>query len=320
MRTPVFSVVTSVFNGIEYTRVFFETLRTTAEDLIRDGHLEVVAIDDGSTDGSRDYLRQLDLPVRLLENDENHGFAYSNNRGVAEARGEWIFFLNNDLILEDGWWQPMVEVAENRDGCGMVGNIQRRADDQRVDHAGIRFDYIGVPVHEGKNALFIRERGVRKSRGVTAACSLIRRRAFLRAGGFDEGFRNGFEDIDLCLRMAEGGCEHLVARSSLVAHHVSVSEGRKDHEDLNRLRFLRRWGEVTREYGRRDWACWYLQSQLRSPWRFNGPKLFDAIGMATGLRRTWPGWIRERQEAADQRLKVMAPVGSPRNSFVMESI
>ncbi|MGF1530668.1 MAG: glycosyltransferase family 2 protein [Puniceicoccaceae bacterium] len=315
MISPIFSVVTSVYNGIGYTRVFMETLRETTERLIGDGQLEIVAIDDGSDDGSLEYLRNLDLPITVLRNDDNRGFAFSNNRGVSEARGEWIFFLNNDLILEPGWWEPMIEVAETRDGCGMVGNVQRRADNQRVDHVGINFDYLGVPVHEGKNALFIREKGVRRSRGVTAACALVRRRSFIRAGGFDEGFRNGFEDIDLCLRMAEQGFEHLVARSSLVAHHVSVSEGRKDHEDLNRLRFLKRWSKKTREFGRRDWACWYIQSQLRSPWLFNGPKLLDAMGLATGLRRTWPSWIRERQQAADERIRILPEAGEPFNSF-----
>src|SRR5690606_16827548 len=80
---------------------------------------------------------------------------------------------------------------------------------------------------------------------VTAACCAIRRERFLDVGGFDEAFRNGFEDVDLCLRLTrDRGLHHYVANQSVVRHHVAASRGR-DRSPVQRenLRlFLARWG------------------------------------------------------------------------------
>ena len=67
---------------------------------------ELILVDDGSTDGTRDWLAGLRAPFRVLLNERNRGYAVSNNRGASAARGEILAFLNNDLVLTPGWLQP----------------------------------------------------------------------------------------------------------------------------------------------------------------------------------------------------------------------
>ena len=92
----------------------------------------------------------------------------------------------------------------------MVGNAQKLAGSRRYDHMGVVFFSQGNPRHYGQGFLHRPFKGeVRKWSAVTAACCVASRERFLEFDGFDEVFLNGCEDIDLCLRMSEGGLIHL---------------------------------------------------------------------------------------------------------------
>ena len=116
---------------------------------------------------------------------------------------------------------------------------------------------------------------------MTGACVVIRREVFLELGGFDEGFRNGFEDVDLCLRAGSLGYRHFVANRSVIYHHVSASPGRRQHESANVRRYLDRWqGRVPlgqppillhREGSR------YLRKHRWRPWRYNFRRFCRAL-------------------------------------------
>lgn len=300
---PDLSIVTATFNGLEWTRTYLETLRKTLDPGVR---WECVLVDDGSTDGTREYIRSLAAPFRILYNQSNRGFAGANNRGAREAKAPLLLFLNNDLRLEGDWLAPMMrEIRAEKVGC--VGNVQRAASHGRIDHAGVIFNPVGIPEHYGKDYPCLRLRGSRGFRAVTAACWLIRRDLFLERGGFDEGFSNGLEDIDFCLRLGQLGYRHRVALESQVFHRVSASPGRKDRELDNQRRFLERWGAQTRGWGRQDWPMHYIRRNLRWPWRLNGPKTLQALVRICGFRRqNPPAWAVERissLEAAFRQLE-----------------
>jgi len=296
---PEISVVTATYNGLAYTRVLVETLRAT---MPQSTSWECLLVDDGSADDTRDFLRTLSAPFRVVFNDRNLGFAASNNRGAREARGAVLACLNNDLVLRGDWLRPLLNEL-GRPRTGWVGNVQRAVQTGRIDHAGVIFNPVGIPEHYGKDYLFLPPGGKREFRAVTAACCLMRREFFLDAGGFDEGFRNGLEDIDFCLRSHQRGWIHRVVRSSVVGHHVSVSPGRKDQELTNQRRFLERWGEQTRKWGLEDWPGHYLWRHLRSPWKLNGPKAGAALVRVLGLRRQRPpAWALNRRRELDSAL------------------
>lgn len=287
---PKISVITAVYNRLDLTQSFLRDLAKTLADV----PYEIILVDDGSTDGTRDYLRSLSYPgLRLIFNEKNLGFAGANNRGAEEARAPILALLNNDLVLKPDWIQPMLEGLQLPE-TGLVGNVQTNARHGRIDHAGIVFTPWGIPEHYGMDYLRIPRQGYREFRAVTAACALVEKEHFFQAGAFDTEFRNGYEDIDLCLRMGQKGYVHRVAFSSRVGHWVSSSPGRKSQDDPNRQLFLERWGSVTSEWGKRDWPRHYLKRHLRYPWKLNAGKTCDALRRLINPERELSPWMQAK--------------------------
>lgn len=268
---PSVSVVTALYNRLDVTRPFVSSLLAFPPG----DDWEVIFVDDGSTDGTRDFLRTLD-PARfkVVLNERNRGFAANNNLGARMARGQLLALLNNDLVLTEGWWRPMEELLLRDARVGVVGNIQLRPSTGRIDHAGIRWDALGRPMHRLGSVLLWQALPWIRQTAATAACCALRRETFLREGGLDEGFRNGYEDMDLCRRLGARGYRNYVATQSVVWHHVSASPGRFVAEDANLKLFLSRWGPA---YSWRREGVAYLERYWNRPWRYNGPKLLRAL-------------------------------------------
>jgi GT2 family glycosyltransferase len=240
------SFIIPLYNGLPLTQAMLASLRATLPAGLPH---EIILVDDGSTDGTREWLAGLDQPrvsqsnpssssaCRVLLNERNRGFAVTCNRGATSATGEFLFFLNNDLVLLPGWLEPMLAALERLPRPGLVGNVQLQHATGNVDHAGIGFDPKGKPVH-------LTHRGWsawRRCDAVTGACFAIRRALWSQLGGFDEGYMNGGEDVDLAFRAQEAGCTNGVALRSVVRHHVSASLGRKLRDEQNTRRLFRRW-------------------------------------------------------------------------------
>ncbi|MEO6003609.1 MAG: glycosyltransferase [Opitutus sp.] len=234
------SFIIPVYNQLAYTQACLASLKATLPAGLTH---EIILVDDASTDSSRDFLRELAPPHLVLLNERNLGYSASNNRAARIAQGDILALLNNDLVLQPGWFEPMLAAFTQFPRAGLVGNIQVTADSAQVDHAGVVFRDGGYPVHHRESLAQAQSRGAYAVfPAVTAACCLVRREWFIRAGGFDESYRNGFEDSDLSLRAREDGFINLVATSSVVRHHISRSPGRATFEYRNAERFLKRWG------------------------------------------------------------------------------
>ncbi|WP_438479531.1 glycosyltransferase family 2 protein [Oleiharenicola lentus] len=248
------SFIIPLYNCLPLTQVMLGSLRATLPAGL--DH-EVIFVDDGSTDGTREWLRTLAAPCRFFLNEQNLGFAGSCNRGAASAVGEFIFFLNNDLVLKRGWLEPMLQAFELIPSPGLIGNIQRNAATHSIDHAGLYFTHQGKPAHRTDHALLARWLGrprLRKVPALTGACFAVRRTIWQKLGGFDEGFRNGGEDVDLCLRAANAGLVNAIALNSVVLHHISQSSGRKLRDEENSARLAVRWKSEIIQLATKAWA------------------------------------------------------------------
>jgi GT2 family glycosyltransferase len=257
-----------LFNCVALTQACVASLQATLPPGL--AH-EIILVDDGSTDGTREWLRTLHEPCRVLLNERNLGYAAANNRGVSLARGEFLALLNNDLVLAPRWLEPMLDahrVLGTR--AGIVGNVQLDAATGAVDHAGILINRQGKPEHARTlpprwTQAF---RRIRLVPAVTGACLLMARPQWERWGGFDEGFHNGGEDVDLCFRARAAGHVTAVALDSIIRHHVSASPGRKLRDEENSYRLARRWrreflasaGDATR-----GWCRDYLRAAFAAP-------------------------------------------------------
>lgn len=272
------SFVTSLYNHLALTQAMWVSLAPT---LPRELEWEIIFHDDGSSDGTREWLEQLaarEARVRYLLAERNSGFAAGNNRAARAASGEFLFLLNNDLVLQPGWFEPVfAKVSAGEPHLGFVGNLQLTARERKLDHRGVKLDPLKRPYHDQSPAPWHARRPYSSYPIVTAACSAIRRELFLQFGGFDEAFRNGYEDVDLCLRLGRAGYRHVVANRSVVLHHVSATAGRFEKEDANRQLYHARWGWPPPGPPFRLRGRLYLANHWYRPWRFNGLKLLLAL-------------------------------------------
>ncbi len=240
-RKPRVSVVTPLYNCLAHTQAMVASLQRTLPRWV--SH-EIILVDDGSTDGTREWLAGLGDPFRVVLNERNLGFAAATNRGAAVARGRILALLNNDLVFRRGWLRPMLSALSFLGRrAGLVGNVQVDAASLEVDHSGIRVNLQGKPEHDRRapGLLSLIFRPAPRVFAVTGACVLIRADTWRSLGGFDEAYVNGCEDIDLCLRARELGLKNVVALRSRVLHHVSSSPGRKLRDEENTRRLVLRW-------------------------------------------------------------------------------
>jgi O-antigen biosynthesis protein len=268
------SFITSLYNCLPFTREMVASLTAT---LPRDLDWELILIDDGSTDGTRDWIATLSAPIRVVLNESNLGFAGSNNRAARLATGDFLFFLNNDLVLLPGWLEPMLAAFDRCPQPGLIGNLQLVHATGKLDHRGVKFDPLRRPFHDQAAWPWTGRAPYSRYRAVTAACCAVRRATFLEAGAFDEAFRNGYEDVDLCLRLERFGFRNYVANRSVVRHRVSSSPERFTAETANLHLFLHRWGWPQRPPTPRWLGYCYLHRYWLTPWRYNGSKLLLAF-------------------------------------------
>jgi O-antigen biosynthesis protein len=230
------SFIIPLYNGLPLTQAMLASLQATVP-----GNLEheIIFVDDLSHDGTREWLRGLPAPCRFLLNEQNRGFAATCNRGAAIATGDFLFFLNNDLVLLPRWLEPMLSAFDRFPNAGLVGNVQLNFASGAIDHAGIFFDHKGKPTHDTRRGAGLS--GYRTAVAVTGACFGLRAGVWRQLGGFDEGYRNGCEDVDLCLRARQAGLTNHVSLRSTARHHVSASAGRKLRDEQNTARLHARW-------------------------------------------------------------------------------
>lgn len=256
------SFIIPLFNCLDLTKACLASLQAT---LPRSLDHEIIFVDDGSTDGTREWLSTLAAPIRPILNDRNLGYAASNNRGAREATGDVLGLLNSDLVLLPGWLPPMLRFFRLGHPQGLIGNIQLDPATGAIDHSGIFINTSAKPQHRGALTgidCFLRRRPVV---AVTGACALVRRDTFLRLGGFDEGFVNGGEDVDFCLRARAAGLRNWVATGSRVMHHVSSSPGRKARDEQNSRRLAAKWRDQLVREGARTWCRRFIEEDWSDP-------------------------------------------------------
>jgi glycosyltransferase involved in cell wall biosynthesis/GT2 family glycosyltransferase/ADP-heptose:LPS heptosyltransferase len=234
------SIIIPVLNNLQLTQ---QCLQYIWENTLP-GSFEVIVIDNGSNDGTDQFLRQEEKAgrIRLISNKENLGFAKASNQGAKIAQGEYLIFLNNDTKVQPGWLEELINCAQKDEDIAVVGAKLLYPDDT-IQHAGVVFNDDKKVYHVYKN--FAKDHpAVNKERefqAVTAACMLIKRDIFFSVGLFNERYRNGLEDLDLCFKVREQGYKIVYNPQSVVYHYESKTPGRFEGEAANCQLFLSRW-------------------------------------------------------------------------------
>lgn len=239
--TPVCSVIIPVFNKWELTRNCLASLREhTAEH-----DIEVVVVDNGSSDATvSDVLpygnHLFGKRFSAIVFPDNKNFGPACNAGAAAAAADIIFFLNNDTIMTPGWFPPLLEAVSGEAKPGAIGPLLLY-EDGSVQHVGVTYGTRG-PFHlyqhfPPDHPAVSRKRPLQS---ITGAALMIRAGFFRECGGFYEEYRNGFEDLDLCVQIRRRGGSVRCVPTSRIYHLESQTPGRNDGDDHNALVFSRR--------------------------------------------------------------------------------
>jgi len=242
------SIIIPVRNEAERTRRCLGALWTRTPG---DRH-EIIVVDNASTDGTAEYLRGLEDEGRLtaLIQNEDLGPARARNRGAATARGRYLLFLSPDVEVTDGWLSPLVQTLDHDPHVGAVGNKQLFTDGT-VRHAGlalVREDRQEGQVLDARPVLYRKSADTKAAnqpqimRALSASCLMVRNDAFFAAVGFDEGYRDDYEDVDLCLKLEDAGWRLVYRPESVVVSHEPPRErGDRNVRREDRDRLDRRW-------------------------------------------------------------------------------
>jgi GT2 family glycosyltransferase len=223
------SVIIVSWNVREFLRKSLESIRSTQAT----ASLEILVVDNASSDGSAEMIRSEYKDVRLIANDSNVGFGPANNIGLRHAHGRYVLFLNPDVVLRDGALTRMLSFLEHNPEFAMLGPRLVSPDGSvqpacartfptvtlalfaalylhRLPYAGRRLnDRLVSPYELDKN----QEVDV-----VSGAAMLARREEIENLHGFDETFLHTAEDTDLCLRLRKTGARIFYLADAEVLH------------------------------------------------------------------------------------------------------
>ena len=161
---------------------------------------EVIVVENGSTDGTAEWVRETHPSVRLVELLENTGFAAGNNRGFEAARAPLVATINNDAIPDPDWLASLVRAAAAHPDAGMFASrMVYLHDPEVIDSAGISLDPLGI-AWDRKAGTPLQDDADGVAFGASAGAALYRRELLQATGGFDERFFAYLEDVDLAWR------------------------------------------------------------------------------------------------------------------------
>lgn len=242
------SIIIPVFNKAEYT---FQCLRALFREIDLSEN-EIIIIDNNSTDETAKLLEFLGAKIRVVKNSDNKGFVEACNQGAAEAKGEYLVFLNNDTIVQNNWLEALIETFERDERAGIVGSMIIYPDNH-LQEAGAVIWNDGTAATYGwsENPRDLRFNFAREVDYCSGASLMIPKNLFEKIGGFDMRYAPAYyEDTDLCMSVRTEGFKVVYQPASKVIHYEGItsgtntSSGYKRFQEINRHKFYEKWREV----------------------------------------------------------------------------
>ncbi|TRV45231.1 MAG: glycosyltransferase [Microcystis panniformis Mp_MB_F_20051200_S9] len=246
---PLVSIIIPVYNQFAYT---FNCLESLTVNLSSDLAYEIIIVNDASTDETLEQLDTLVKGIKVLTNAENSGFIRSCNYGASQAKGQYLYFLNNDTRILENCLESLLKLIVNNPQVGAVGSKLIYANSKQQEAGGIiwnsadgwNYGRLDSPEEPEYNY-------VRPVDYCSGASLLVPADLFKQLGGFCQDFIPAYyEDTDLCFAIRELGYQVLYQPQSNVIHYEGItsgtdlSSGIKQYQVINQTKFREKWSKV----------------------------------------------------------------------------
>lgn len=224
------TVIIPHHNGKHYLKECLDSIKN------QEIPLEVIIVDNGSRDGSQEYIKEDYSEFTLIENQENLGFAVAVNQGINASKGDYVFLLNNDVKLGQKCIHNLVKCLEEDEKIFSAASRMMQYEDQsKLDDAGDEYTILGwtKKAGEGKSPQKYPEK-----RDIFSSCAgaaLYRRSIMEEVGYLDENFFAYMEDVDLGYRARIRGYKNVYCPMAVVYHHGSKTTGSRYNQFKIRL-------------------------------------------------------------------------------------
>lgn len=231
------TVIIPNYNGVDFLQGCLDSL------LHQHPYLEVVLVDNGSHDGSVEYIKkkynQLKMSYQnfiLIENQENLGFSQAVNQGINQSSADYVFLLNNDAELEQGCISHLLECAEkDEDIFAVATKMVQYQDRDKLDDAGDEYTILGWTKKAGEGKSPDLYNSPREIFSACAGAALYRKSILKEIGYLDENFFAYMEDVDISYRARIHGYKNIYCPEAVVYHHTSGTSGSRYNEFKIRL-------------------------------------------------------------------------------------
>ncbi|MBU1937050.1 glycosyltransferase family 2 protein [bacterium] len=234
--TPEVSVIIPNFNGVKF---LLPCLTSVVAQEIQQEQLEILVIDNDSTDGSIDSVRKNFPSVKVIVNARNVGFTRAINQGIDASVSEWLLLLNNDTVMSAGALPKLLMALRESpaDIAGVQPLLLWAKNSSVTDSAGIAlsprfraYDYLhSKPTSEAPTQ-------DAEIWGTCFGCALIKRIVFKHCGNLDPDFFAEWDDVDFSLRARWCGYRFMLIPNAQVLHHRSPTSKRDEPSKFIRLR------------------------------------------------------------------------------------
>lgn len=219
---PIISVIILNYNGKKFLN---DCLSSLANQTYK--NLENIFVDNGSTDDSINFVKNTFPGFLIIDNKINLGFAEGNNRGIKIARGDYIFVLNNDTVLQNDCIEKLVDFAKNNQAVGMLApKILSINNKNLIDSVGINIYPDGLGRGRKRNEIDSGHKNQEEILCPSGCAAFYKKKMLNEVGDFDADFFAYCEDMDLGLRGRLANWKSFSVPSAIVYHHYSGTSGK----------------------------------------------------------------------------------------------
>jgi GT2 family glycosyltransferase len=221
---PLCSIVIPSYNGLALLKTCLESIFRHLP-LGRSWAVEVIVVDDASTDLTASWLAELHPDVRLVRLERNGGFCVAANAGIHAARGHFIQLLNNDTEVAPGWLEAGLAPFSDPTVGSVAPLVLVRSDPRRVDSAGDAYTLAGWPTKRGHGQPVKRwiDRPAEEVFAASGSSAFYRAEAIRRVGGLDALLGSYYEDVDLGFRLRWAGYRCVFNPRCQILHEISAT-------------------------------------------------------------------------------------------------